>query len=232
MSHPPHISPYTSHPTHLPPPSHPLHPSHPTSKPTISPPPRHVPPPQTDANLVLGRIVPDFFPKIFGPSEREPLDLEGSTKAFESLREEVNAHCRAHGLPDKTVDEVAFGFLKVANEAMCRPIRELTQMRGYDAERHVLACFGGAGGQHACAIARMLGMKTVFIHRHSGVLSAVGIHLAGEACMRGGCVGTTTLGYCTSRTDTRTHVAWVGMPAHRGHRSMWTSSCVILGSCN
>lgn len=62
---------------------------------------------------------------------------------------------------------------------MCRPIRELTQMKGYDVENHVLACFGGAGAQHACAIANMLGMKTVFIHKHSGILSAVGLHLAG-----------------------------------------------------
>lgn len=70
------------------------------------------------------------------------------------------------------------GFIKVANETMCRPIRALTQMRGYDVMQHVLSCFGGAGGQHACAIARSLGMRTIFIHRFSGVLSAVGIGLA------------------------------------------------------
>ena len=61
---------------------------------------------------------------------------------------------------------------------MCRPIRALTQMKGYDVSQHVLACFGGAGGQHACAIARSLGMRTIFVHRYSGVLSAVGIGLA------------------------------------------------------
>jgi len=70
------------------------------------------------------------------------------------------------------------GFIKVANETMCRPIRALTQMRGYDVSQHVLASFGGAGGQHACAIARSLGMRTIFVHRYSGVLSAVGIGLA------------------------------------------------------
>ena len=70
------------------------------------------------------------------------------------------------------------GFIKVANETMCRPIRALTQMKGYDAAAHALACFGGAGGQHACAIARSLGMQTIFIHRYSGILSAVGIGLA------------------------------------------------------
>ncbi len=76
------------------------------------------------------------------------------------------------------VSQVAMGFVHVANEAMCRPIRALTQMRGYDAAQHVLACFGGAGGQHACAIARNLGMRTIFVHRYAGVLSAVGIGLA------------------------------------------------------
>ena len=70
------------------------------------------------------------------------------------------------------------GFIKVANETMCRPIRALTQMKGYDVAAHTLACFGGAGGQHACAIARALGMRTIFIHRYSGILSAVGIGLA------------------------------------------------------
>ena len=70
------------------------------------------------------------------------------------------------------------GFIKVANETMCRPIRALTQMKGYDVAAHALACFGGAGGQHACAIARSLGMHTIFVHRYSGILSAVGIGLA------------------------------------------------------
>jgi 5-oxoprolinase (ATP-hydrolysing) len=70
------------------------------------------------------------------------------------------------------------GFIQVANETMCRPIRALTQMKGYDVSQHVLACFGGAGGQHACAIARNLGMRTIFVQRYAGVLSAVGIALA------------------------------------------------------
>ena len=70
------------------------------------------------------------------------------------------------------------GFIKIANATMCRPIQALTQMRGYDVAQHVLACFGGAGGQHACAIACSLGMKTIFVHHYSGILSAVGIGLA------------------------------------------------------
>jgi 5-oxoprolinase (ATP-hydrolysing) len=75
-------------------------------------------------------------------------------------------------------EEVAMGFIAVANEAMCRPIRALTQGKGYDTARHALACFGGAGGQHACAIARSLGMATVIIHKYAGILSAFGMALA------------------------------------------------------
>ncbi|CAG9462621.1 unnamed protein product [Pedinophyceae sp. YPF-701] len=132
----------------------------------------------TDANLVLGRLLPDHFPAIFGPNEDEPLDADGARRAFADMADRVNAHARETGLPAKSVDEVAAGFLRVANEAMCRPIRALTQMKGYEVEKHVLACFGGAGGQHACAIARALGMRTVFVHKYSGILSAVGIGLA------------------------------------------------------
>jgi 5-oxoprolinase (ATP-hydrolysing) len=75
-------------------------------------------------------------------------------------------------------EEAAMGFIHVANEAMCRPIRALTQAKGYDITKHVLSVFGGAGGQHACAIARALGMRTVFLHRFAGVLSAYGLGLA------------------------------------------------------
>jgi hypothetical protein len=132
----------------------------------------------TDANLALGRVLPDFFPHIFGPGEDQPLDGAAAAAALAALAAEVNAHAGAQGQPPKTPDEVAMGFIRVANEAMCRPIRALTQMRGHDATQHALACFGGAGGQHACAIAAALGVKTIFVHRYAGVLSAVGIGLA------------------------------------------------------
>eukprot|EP00192_Tetraselmis_astigmatica_P024420 CAMPEP_0117686190 /NCGR_PEP_ID=MMETSP0804-20121206/22277_1 /TAXON_ID=1074897 /ORGANISM="Tetraselmis astigmatica, Strain CCMP880" /LENGTH=687 /DNA_ID=CAMNT_0005497785 /DNA_START=422 /DNA_END=2482 /DNA_ORIENTATION=+ len=132
----------------------------------------------TDANLLLGRIQPDLFPKIFGPKEDQALDLEGTRKAFAELAADVNAEAARLGQPPKSLDEVASGFITVANEAMCRPIRAMTQMKGYDCSAHVLACFGGAGGQHACAIARSLGMSTVFVHRYSGILSAVGIGMS------------------------------------------------------
>ncbi|GAA6228331.1 5-oxoprolinase [Lates japonicus] len=151
----------------------------------------------TDANLALGRLLPSFFPKIFGPGENEPLSLEETMKNFRHLTQEINLflssnqsqvsangvnHSHNSMLPNSqsemSVEEVAMGFIRVANEAMCRPIRALTQAKGHDTSQHVLACFGGAGGQHACAIARALGMKTVFIHKYSGVLSAYGLALA------------------------------------------------------
>ena len=77
-----------------------------------------------------------------------------------------------------TVEELALGFVHVANESMCRPIRNISEGRGFSASSHALACFGGAGGQHACAIARTLGMKIVFVHRFAGILSAYGIGVA------------------------------------------------------
>ncbi|KAI6075518.1 5-oxoprolinase [Aix galericulata] len=134
------------------------------------------PPTVTDANLCLGRLLPEFFPRIFGPGEDQPLCRDAALRALRGLAERVGAG--APGQHPMSVEEVAMGFIRVANEAMCRPIRALTQARGHDTSRHVLACFGGAGGQHACAIARALGMKKVFIHKYSGVLSAYGMALA------------------------------------------------------
>jgi len=147
----------------------------------------------TDANVVLGRVIPEHFPNIFGPNEDESLDLEGARAAFRSLSED-NEDVKG------TIEEIAFGFIQVANEAMCRPIRNLTQMvsvscfrfvavhqycvslrpshasrqRGFDITKHALACFGGAGPQHACAMARSLGITKVFVHRYGGILSAYG----------------------------------------------------------
>ena len=134
----------------------------------------------TDANLVLGRIQPDYFPRIFGPARDLPLDVAASRRAMAALTQEINAHNRERGRPDLTVEETALGFIRVANETMVRPIRELSVMRGYDTRDHVLAAFGGAGPQHACALARTLGINRVFIHRFSGVLSAYGLGLADE----------------------------------------------------
>lgn len=128
----------------------------------------------TDANLLLGRLVPDHFPKIFGPNEDEPLDENATKSAFEQLAKEINADVGKA----LSLDEIAWGFLKIANETMCRPIRALTEARGYSTAKHVLTIFGGAGGQHACALAATLGITRVLIHRYSSILSAYGMALS------------------------------------------------------
>jgi len=94
----------------------------------------------TDANLYLGRLLPEFFPKIFGEKENEGLDVDASRKVLEELAKEVN---KDGG--NMSVDEIAYGFLNVANEAMTRPIRSLTEAKGHDISKHRLATFGGAG---------------------------------------------------------------------------------------
>lgn len=128
----------------------------------------------TDANLYLGRLLPEFFAKIFGPNEDEGLDLEASKKVLQELTDQVNADTGKK----MSVDEVAYGFLTVANESMTRPIRSITEAKGHDSSKHRLATFGGAGGQHAVAIADALGIKQILVHRYSSVLSAYGMALA------------------------------------------------------
>ncbi|CCD24391.1 5-oxoprolinase NDAI_0D00770 [Naumovozyma dairenensis CBS 421] len=128
----------------------------------------------TDANLVLGRLVPQFFPNIFGPNEDQPLDLETPTKKFNELALKINKDLNL----EMTSEEVAYGFIEVANESMARPIRAITEAKGYSVSKHNLVTFGGAGGQHAVAVAESLGISTVIAHRYSSVLSAYGIYLA------------------------------------------------------
>lgn len=132
----------------------------------------------TDANLCLGRLCLDYFPKIFGKDKNLSLDKEATMFEFQKMTDQVNRFCKENGRSEMSVEEVALGFIKVANETMCRPIRSITQGKGFDVSNHILACFGGAGGQHACAIARALGIKEVFIHKYAGILSAYGIALA------------------------------------------------------
>lgn len=122
----------------------------------------------TDANCFLGRILPDYFPR--------PLDLEKVKKDFLKLTDIVNEE--KHGDDRLTPEQVAMGFIQVANATMTRPIRTLSEGRGFETSSHNLACFGGAGGQHATAIARDLGIKRVLIHQLSSILSAYGMALA------------------------------------------------------
>lgn len=128
----------------------------------------------TDANLALGRLLPEFFPSVFGPEKDQPLDRDVVLVKFQELAKVINQDT-AKSL---TWEEVAAGFLQVANQAMCGPIRSLTEARGYDTEAHHLASFGGAGGQHSCAVAEILGIKKVLIHKYASILSAYGIGVA------------------------------------------------------
>ncbi|KAI5302577.1 hypothetical protein KEM56_000551 [Ascosphaera pollenicola] len=132
----------------------------------------------TDANLFLGRLLPSYFPRIFGPNEDEPLDVEITRTKFRELTARINAEQRANGWEEFKPEDVAIGFLFVADESMSRPIRSLTEARGFDTSVHHLACFGGAGGQHACSVANVLGISRVIIHRYSSILSAYGMALA------------------------------------------------------
>ncbi len=124
----------------------------------------------TDANLLLGRINGEYFPKIFGRGGNQPLDTEAVQRAFTALAAEVG--------DGRTPEAVAEGFVKIAVENMANAIKKISVARGYDVTSYVLNCFGGAGAQHACRIADTLGMATVFIHPLAGVLSAYGMGLA------------------------------------------------------
>ena len=128
----------------------------------------------TDANVVLGRLHPDHFPAVFGPDGDQPLDTAAARRAFAELARAIS---EATGQPWST-ERTAEGFLAVAVQNMANAIKTISVQRGHDVSAYTLACFGGAGGQHACQVADELGMSTVLIHPHAGVLSALGIGLA------------------------------------------------------
>jgi 5-oxoprolinase (ATP-hydrolysing) len=134
----------------------------------------------TDANVMLGRIQPDFFPQSFGPDGNLPLDAEVVHEQFMALAQTIQ---QATG-EQSTPEQVASGFLTIAIEKMANAIKKISVQRGYDITRYTLCCFGGAGGQHACAIAEVLGMTQIFIHPLAGVLSAYGMGLAHQSVMR------------------------------------------------
>ena len=124
----------------------------------------------TDANVMVGKLMPDFFPKIFGPGQNAPLDAEAVRVAFAALAKEIG--------DGRTPEQVADGFIKIAVENMANAIKKISVQRGYDVTRYALNCFGGAGGQHACLVADALGMTRVLIHPFSSLLSAYGMGLA------------------------------------------------------
>ena len=132
----------------------------------------------TDANVMTGKLMPEFFPRIFGPNRDEPLDAEAVRAQFVDLAARIG--------DGRSAEEVADGFLKIAVANMAEAIKKISVQRGYDVTRYALNCFGGAGGQHACLVADALGMKTVLIHPLSGLLSAYGMGLADIRATRQG----------------------------------------------
>ena len=134
----------------------------------------------TDANVMLGKIQPRHFPKVFGPGADEPLDRDGVAERFDALAREVRA---ATGR-DASAESLAAGFLQIAVANMANAIKRISVARGYDVTGYTLQCFGGAGGQHACLVADALGMTRVFVHPLAGVLSAYGMGLADQIAMR------------------------------------------------
>ncbi len=124
----------------------------------------------TDANVMVGKLKPAFFPHVFGAGGDAPLDAGAVHARFAALTSEIG--------DGRSAEEIADGFLHIAVENMANAIKKISVQRGYDVTEYALNCFGGAGGQHACKVADTLGIRTVLIHPHSGVLSAYGMGLA------------------------------------------------------
>jgi 5-oxoprolinase (ATP-hydrolysing) len=131
----------------------------------------------TDANLITGRIIPEYFPDIFGTDGKSPLDTGIVKEKFIQLADAIN---RAMGTSYSS-EETANAFLRVANEKMAMAIKEISVSRGFDIRDYALVCFGGAGGQHACSIAALLDIDTIIIHPLSSLMSAYGIGLSNPA---------------------------------------------------
>ncbi|MEY4653486.1 MAG: hypothetical protein RI884_2067 [Pseudomonadota bacterium] len=128
----------------------------------------------TDANVMVGKIQPAWFPRVFGPRADEPLSREAVVQRFDELAARVG----------RSAEEVAEGFIAIAVQQMANAIKKISVSRGYDVTRYTLQCFGGAGGQHACLVADALGMTRVFVHPLAGVLSAYGMGLADQNVIR------------------------------------------------
>jgi 5-oxoprolinase (ATP-hydrolysing) len=129
---------------------------------------------------MVGKIVPEFFPKVFGPNGDQALDGRVVRAKFDALAAEV---AKATG-EKRAPEAIADGFLTIAVENMANAIKQISIQRGYEVSGYALNCFGGAGGQHACKVADALGMTTVFVHPLAGVLSAYGMGLADLRVMR------------------------------------------------
>ncbi len=136
----------------------------------------------TDANVLLGKIQPSYFPAVFGPAANEPLDASSVRAGFERLLKDVAQSGPAQS--DLSIEGLAEGFIRIAVQQMANAIKKISVARGYDVTRYTLQCFGGAGGQHACLVADALGMQQVLVHPLAGVLSAYGMGLADQSLIK------------------------------------------------
>ena len=137
----------------------------------------------TDCNVLLGKLNPDFFPKVFGKTGDQPLNFEIVKKKFLDLSDIIS---KEKNEPMMDILKMAEGFLKIAVENMANAIKKISIQKGYDVTNYMLNCFGGAGGQHACNVADSLGISNVMIHPYAGVLSAYGMGLAEIRSIREG----------------------------------------------
>jgi 5-oxoprolinase (ATP-hydrolysing) len=128
----------------------------------------------TDANVLLGKIQADYFPRVFGPNGDEAMSLSAAAEKFATLSQKI-------GRPS---EEIAEGFISIAVQQMANAIKKISVSRGYDVASYTLQCFGGAGGQHACLVADALGMTRIFVHPLAGVLSAYGMGLADQSLIK------------------------------------------------
>ncbi|KQU84104.1 5-oxoprolinase [Variovorax sp. Root318D1] len=134
----------------------------------------------TDANVLLGKIQPSHFPRVFGPNADEPLDLAAARSGFDAMARRMSEATSRR----VSAEEVASGALRIAVASMANAIKRISVARGYDVTQYTLQCFGGAGGQHACLVADALGMGSIYLHPLAGVLSAFGMGLADQLAMR------------------------------------------------
>ncbi|OMH30318.1 hydantoinase B/oxoprolinase family protein [Motiliproteus sp. MSK22-1] len=134
----------------------------------------------TDCNVMLGKLDPDYFPHVFGADADQPLDKQVVEDKFRDLAKKIDTATGHQQSPE----QVAEGFLRIAVENMANAIKEISTQRGYDVTQYALCCFGGAGGQHACQVADVLGMTQVLLHPLAGVLSAYGMGLADIRSLR------------------------------------------------
>ena len=134
----------------------------------------------TDCNVMVGKLQPQFFPRVFGVEGNQPLDKALVQEQFLALAEKVE---KATGTK-RSAEQVAEGFLAIAIDNMANAIKKISVQKGYDISDYALCCFGAAGGQHACRLAESLGMKTIFVHPYAGVLSAYGMGLANRRVIK------------------------------------------------